>query len=119
MHTDRLTRSHSIWADLDALVLEEVRALGGRPERASRSPFVSEDAFVAAAVDYLRDRDDPMRLIDQLCAELGLNAVDETDMPDEDFGEPTVAETDENEPVPAAPADTDPTDAPANPDPDP
>jgi hypothetical protein len=73
MHTDQAARSHSVWADLDALVLEEVDALDRPPAEAAEPPrFGSEDEFVAEAAYYLRHRTNPEHLIGRLYAELGI-----------------------------------------------
>lgn len=74
MHTDHVAHNHSVWADLEALVLEEVDALAQPPsEVPEQVRFGSEDEFVAEAAHYLRQRPDPVHLIDQLCAELGID----------------------------------------------
>lgn len=86
MHAQRPMPSRSLWADLDALVLEEVNALDAPPREGIEPPaFASEDDFLAQAVAYLRLRDDPLRVLEALSAELGLSASHETDLPDESF----------------------------------
>ena len=86
MHAQRPMPSRSLWADLDALVLEEVDALDAPPRDGIEPPaFASEDDFLAQAVGYLRLRDDPLRLIAALSAELGLSHGHETELSDESF----------------------------------
>lgn len=86
MHAQRPMPSRSLWADLDALVLEEVDALDAPPRDGIEPPaFASEDDFLAQAVGYLRLRDDPSRLIAALSAELGLSDSHDTELSDESF----------------------------------
>ena len=76
MHTEHVGHGHSVWADLDALVLEEVDALAEPKEVAEPQRFGSEDEFVADAVHYLRQRPDPEQVIERLRQELGLLPAD-------------------------------------------
>lgn len=90
MHGDRMALSHSEWADLDALVLEEMNALSAGP--AEPVAFRSEADFVAQATAYLRQRDDPLRVIEDLTRELGLTMSEDlemADLPDEDDEAPS------------------------------
>jgi hypothetical protein len=65
--------SRSLWADLDALVLEEVDALRAGPNRPAEAPaFASEDDFVARVSAFLRGHGDPEALVERLCTDLGL-----------------------------------------------
>ena len=67
-------RSRSAWADLDALVLEEVDALRAGPNLPVETPgFASEEGFIARAAAYLRGRDDPEAVIGRLRLDLGLS----------------------------------------------
>lgn len=103
MHGERMALSHAAWADLDALVLEEVNALDAveapPPEVLA---FSSEDEFLAQAIAYLRQREDPLRLIAALTGELGLAAAPEPELADEQF------ELDDVPPAPAPPAEAGP-----------
>jgi hypothetical protein len=84
MHGERMALSHSVWADLDALVLEEVNALGAVPAGRPEPPaFASEDDFISKATAYLRQHDDPLRLIDDLAHDLSLSMSENLEMPDE------------------------------------
>lgn len=104
MHTQRPMPSRSLWADLDALVLEEVNALDAPSrEGVERPAFASEDDFLAQAVGYLRLRDDPLRVIEALSAELGLSPSHETELSDEGF-EDTAMPADLPPPAPEVPA---------------
>ena len=102
MHGERMALSLSVWADLDALVLEEVNALQAvsvsRPELPA---FASEDDFISKATTYLRQHEDPLRLIDDLTRDLGASMSEDLEMPDELPGEP---ETPEPVVPPEAPA---------------
>lgn len=93
MHGERTALARSVWADLDALVLEEVNALNAAPAAAPElSAFSSEEDFVAQATAYLRQRDDPLRVIEDLTRELGLGMSEDlevADMPLEDDAAPT------------------------------
>ena len=94
MHTEHVAHGHSVWADLDALVLEEVDALAEPKEVAEPQKFGSEDEFVADAVHYLRQRTDPEQLIERLRQELGLQPGDSGDgLGDMDAAPPAVDAT--------------------------
>jgi len=108
MHTDHVAHNHSVWADLEALVLEEVDALAQPPSAVPKQVrFGSEDEFVAEAAHYLRQRPDPGHLIDQLCAELGIGASgDESGLGEEPGSDPGGADGFDGEPPQALhPAD--------------
>lgn len=93
MHGERMALSHSVWADLDALVLEEVNALDAVSVSRPEPPvFASEDDFISKATAYLRQHDDPLRLIDDLTRDLGLSMSEDLEMPDEPTGEPETPE---------------------------
>ncbi len=67
------TSARSVWADLDALVLEEVNALDPARELAPEPPdFASDEDFSGRAAAFLRGHPDPESLVEALCAELGL-----------------------------------------------
>lgn len=67
MDVPQTSRSRSLWADLDALVLEEVDALRAGPHRPAEAPdFASEEAFLARASLYLRGHPDPEALVERL-----------------------------------------------------
>lgn len=103
MHALRPMPSRSLWADLDALVLEEVNALDAASHDSIERPaFASEDDFLALAVGYLRLRDDPLRVIEALSAELGLSPSHETELSDEGF-EDTARPADLPPPAPEVP----------------
>lgn len=83
MHGERTALARSVWADLDALVLEEVNALNAAPAAGLEPPaFRSEEDFVARATAYLRQRDDPLRVIEDLTRELGLGMSEDLEMAD-------------------------------------
>lgn len=84
----RTHEPRTIWADLDALVLEEVDALSRPTVEAPASDFATPDAFIAAAVAFLRQQPDPLPIIDDICTELGITAEGRGDMPDEEFAGP-------------------------------
>lgn len=93
MQGERMALSHSVWADLDALVLEEVNALKSAPvSRSEPSAFASEDDFISKATAYLRQHEDPLRLIADLTRDLGLSTSEDLEMPDEPTGEPETPE---------------------------
>jgi hypothetical protein len=76
MHAQTATLPHSVLADLDALVLEEVKALRADPSpRSEAPPCGSDEEFMARASAYLKDHDDPERVIERLRSELGLSSV--------------------------------------------
>lgn len=63
----------SVWADLDALVLEEMNALRQGPDLPPQPPpFASDADFSARVGAYLRGHDDPQGLIERLGADLDL-----------------------------------------------
>ena len=68
MHNLIAPLSRSAWADLDALVLEEVEALDAEARIAPGRPrgFDSDDDFLVRALTYLADHDDPIGLIARL-----------------------------------------------------
>ena len=67
-------RSRSVWADLDALVLEEVDALRAGPDLPIETPgFASEEDFAARAAAYLRGHEQPEAVIGRLRIDLGLS----------------------------------------------
>ena len=110
MHGERTALARSVWADLDALVLEEVNALNAAPAASLELPaFSSEEDFVTQATAYLRQRDDPLRVIEDLTRELGLGMSEDlemTDMPLEEDATPAAAaapETPEAVDVPPEP----------------
>jgi hypothetical protein len=71
MHRRRMALSPSDWANLDALVLEEVDALDATETPPRQIPlFNSEDDFLTKATAYLRQRQDPQQLIEALAAGL-------------------------------------------------
>lgn len=71
MDVPQALHSRSVWADLDALVLEEVEALrAGRHHPAEAPPFASEEEFFARVSLYLRGHPNPESLVERLCAEL-------------------------------------------------
>jgi hypothetical protein len=75
--------ARSVWADLDALVLEEVNALQAAPEAGPEAPdFASAEDFSARAAAFLRGHPDPESLVEALCAELGLFRLPEEKRPD-------------------------------------
>jgi hypothetical protein len=82
MHSDRMALARSVWADLDALVLEEVNALNATPAAPETPAFSSEEDFVVQAKAYLRQRDDPLRVIEDLTRELGLGMSENLEMAD-------------------------------------
>lgn len=90
MHGERTALARSVWADLDALVLEEVNALNAAPAAAPKpAAFSSEEDFVAQATAYLRQRDDPLRVIEDLTRELGLGMSEDLEMADMPLEEDT------------------------------
>ena len=74
MHGQTATRPTSIWADLDALVLEEVEALRADPPRLAEAlAFGSEEEFMVRASAFLAGHDDREQIIERLRVRLGLS----------------------------------------------
>ena len=83
MHGQTATRPNSVWADLDALVLEEVEALRAGPPRVPEPlAFGSEEEFVARASAFLMGRENPDQLIERLRAHLHLSSAQDAAVPD-------------------------------------
>jgi hypothetical protein len=73
MDVSQAMQPRSVWADLDALVLEEMEALRAGPDRPEDAlGCASDDAFIVRASVHLRGHPDPEALLKRLCAELGL-----------------------------------------------
>jgi hypothetical protein len=73
MDVPQAMQTQSIWADLDALVLEEMEALRAGPDRPDEAPGIgSDDDFIFRASAHLRRHPDPEALVQRLCVELGL-----------------------------------------------
>jgi hypothetical protein len=72
MRAQTATSRYSAWADLDAIVLQEVDALSGRSARPPIADFASNDDFVARVSTYLRGHDEAEALVKRLCKHLGL-----------------------------------------------
>ena len=81
MHGQIASRSRSVWANLDAIVLEEVKALRPAAPRAAEAPalegeapFRSDEEFMHRATAYLGSRgDEAYRLMERLRDMLGLD----------------------------------------------
>ncbi|MGM4915044.1 hypothetical protein [Rhizobium sp. 768_B6_N1_8] len=83
MHRERMALSHAAWTDLDALVLEEVNAVAAAGARPQDVPAIyTEDEFLALAIAYLRQREDPLRLIETMTGELGLTMRSDSERAD-------------------------------------
>jgi len=91
MHGQVAPHSRSVWADLDAIVLQEVKALRSPPQRQTEVPFRSDEEFMDRAMAYLESRGEEAHLlVDRLRGMLGTAATDETDpieAPQEPAGE--------------------------------
>jgi hypothetical protein len=92
MHGQVAHRSRSVWANLDAIVLQEVDAL--RPTAAPRTaepPFRSDEEFMDRATAYLGGRgEEAHRLVDHLRDMLSLPGsadADQSKVPQEPPGE--------------------------------
>jgi hypothetical protein len=98
MYASPAPRSRSVWADLDALVLEEVNALRTDPPAAAEAPaFASEEDFVACVAAYLRGHDGREALLERVSALL----VPDEPARDADPGEESAgAPPDEPDPAP-------------------
>lgn len=81
MHGQITSRSRSVWANLDAIVLEEVKALRPGAPRAAEAPppeeeapFRSDEEFMHRATAYLGGRgDEAYRLMERVRDMLGLD----------------------------------------------
>ncbi len=81
MHGQIASRSRSVWANLDAIVLEEVKALRSAAPRAAEAPapeeeppFRSDEEFMHRAMAYLGGRgDEAYRLMERLRDMLGID----------------------------------------------
>ena len=113
MHNHAAARS-AVWADLDALVLEEVDALSTRyddaPEQGATT-FLSDDDFLTRAGDYLRLHAEPERLFEQLRNSLEFSPEPMGESP---TAEPIGEELIDEEP-PAPPAEDAPPEEPSDP----
>jgi len=75
MHGQAATHARSVWADLDAIVLQEVKALHAASPRPAETPFGSDDEFMDRAAAYLEGRGDEAHLLmERLRGLLGLTA---------------------------------------------
>ena len=108
MQGERMALSQSAWADLDALVLEEVKALKSVPVKRPEPPdFASGDDFISRATTYLEQHDDPRRLITDLIMRLGLSMSADPEVPEarEDTRGPEEPITPPDAPATEAPID--------------
>jgi|GEM_PF-5026317 len=75
MHGQVATHARSVWADLDAIVLQEVKALRAASPRPTEIPFGSDEEFMDRAAAYLEGRGDEAHLLmERLRGLLGLTA---------------------------------------------
>ncbi|BAB53085.1 hypothetical protein [Mesorhizobium japonicum] len=80
MHGQAATHARSVWADLDAIVLQEVKALRAASPRPAEIPFGSDEEFMDRAAAYLEGRGDEAHiLMERLRSLLGLTASAATD----------------------------------------
>jgi len=91
MYASPAPRSRSVWADLDALVLEEVNALRTEPEAPAETAapdFASEEDFVSRVAAYLRGHEDREALLARLSGQLETVEADEDTDRGENSAEP-------------------------------
>ena len=82
MHMQIAAGRYSAWADLDAIVRQEVDALSAGADEPSASDFASDEDFIAQALVHLREHEDAEALIERLRSELAPPPIDEPlDMP--------------------------------------
>ena len=90
MYTATAPLPRSVWADLDALVLEEVEAL--RIEEAPPPPrFESDEDFLVRTLAYLAEHPDPSALVERLRKGFGPPEDSAEDAAEEAAPDPTVA----------------------------
>ena len=100
MHWQNASRSRSLWSNLDAIVLEEVRALRPSAPRAAdapaaeaEAPFGSDEEFMHRATSYLAGRgEEASRLMERLRDMLGLDDAWEASAHPTDEGQASAAE---------------------------
>lgn len=63
MHGQVAPHARSVWADLDAIVLQEVKALRSAPPRPAGATFGSDEEFVDRASAYLEGRGEEAHLL--------------------------------------------------------
>jgi len=103
MHAQTATSRYSAWADLDAIVLQEVDALSNRPARPpAAADFASDEEFVDRVSAYLRDHEEAEALVERLSKELGLFRRPEPQETPEATPEPEAAD-EQSEPDAAPP----------------
>ncbi|RUW43492.1 MULTISPECIES: hypothetical protein [unclassified Mesorhizobium] len=72
MHGQVAPHARSVWADLDAIVLQEVKALRSVPPRPAEPQFGSDEEFMDRATAYLEGRGEEAHLlVDRLRDMLG------------------------------------------------
>ncbi|WP_027061455.1 hypothetical protein [Mesorhizobium loti] len=80
MHGQVAPHSRSVWADLDAIVLQEVKALRSAPPRQTEAIFRSDEEFMDRAATYLEGRgEEAHSLVDRLRDMLGPVAIEAMD----------------------------------------
>ncbi|QND58782.1 hypothetical protein [Mesorhizobium huakuii] len=80
MHGQVAPHARSVWADLDAIVLQEVKALRAASPRPAEIPFNSDEEFMDLAAAYLEGRGDEAHLLmERLRGLLGLTASADAD----------------------------------------
>ena len=101
MHMQIAAGRYSAWADLDAIVRQEVDALSSGAEEVPAAEFASDEDFIAQAVAYLREHEDAQSLLERLRNELTPSPIAEpVDLPAE-TPEPQAAAQEEDAPPPA------------------
>ncbi|RRI06431.1 hypothetical protein EH240_03940 [Mesorhizobium tamadayense] len=106
MHGQIASRSRSAWANLDAIVLEEVRALRPPAPRAAEAaaaeaeaPFSSDEEFMHRATAYLGGRgEEAFWLMERLRNMLGIDEASEAPANPTDEGQASAAGLDEDKP---------------------
>ena len=99
MHAQTATSRYSAWADLDAIVLQEVDALSNRPAGPPvAADFASDEEFVDRVSAYLRDHEEAEALVERLSSELGLFRRPEPEDTSEPEGASEPKAADEAEP---------------------
>ncbi|QKD05446.1 hypothetical protein [Mesorhizobium loti] len=79
MHGQVAPHARSVWADLDAIVLQEVKALRSAPPRPVEAPFGSDEEFMDRASAYLEGRGEEAHLLmERLRGMLGQTASPHT-----------------------------------------
>lgn len=104
MHMQIAAGRYSAWADLDAIVRQEVDALSSGADKVPAAEFASDDDFIAQVVAYLREREDADSLMERLCSELAPPPIAEpVDLPEEASAPQAAAREADAPPAPDTP----------------